>query len=86
MKVYIVKEYSDGFNDEARVSIAGVFAKYEDAEERAEDLAEYGGLETDVYKSILAISMGSAREKDIWYLNDIEMVSIETHELQGVLE
>lgn len=71
MKVYIVKEYSDGFNDEARVSIVGVFAKYEDAEEQAEDVAEYGGLE---------------REKDIWYLNDIEMISIETHELQGVLE
>ena len=86
MKVYIVKEYSDGFNEHLRGhgsgSIVGVFAKYEDAEERAEDLAEYGGLETDVYKSILAISMGSARVKDIWYLNDMEIISIETHEVK----
>ena len=80
MKVYIVKEYSDGFNEHLRGhgsgSIVGVFAKYEDAEERAEHVAEHcsRGFETDVYSP--------EREKDIWYLNDMEIISIETHEVK----
>ena len=66
MNVYIVNEYSDGFNDEGRVNIAGVYASYLDAVEHAEEIAEYGGF---------------VQEGDCWYLDDMEMLSIETHEV-----
>jgi hypothetical protein len=65
MNVYIVKEYSDPFH-EGRMNIAGVYASYLDAEEHAEEIAEYGGFE---------------QEGDCWYLDDMEMLSIETHEV-----
>jgi hypothetical protein len=68
MKVYIVNEYSEGFNDEdrERINIVGVYASYYDAEDEAEDLAEYAGL---------------AREGDCWFLDDMKMITVEEHEV-----
>jgi hypothetical protein len=68
MKVYIVNEYSEGFNDEdrERINIVGVYASYLDAEDHAVDLAEYGGLE---------------REGDCWFLDDMKMITVEEHEV-----
>lgn len=65
MNVYIVKEYSDEFNVKS-VVITGVYASYLDAVEHAEEIAEYGGF---------------VQEGDCWYLDDMEMLSIETHEV-----
>jgi len=62
MKVYIVKEW----NEEDLGIITGVYASHYDAEEHAEELAEYGGFE---------------RHGDRWFHDDIEMVEIETHEV-----
>jgi hypothetical protein len=62
MKVYIVKECLNSFSP-----TVGVYASYLDAEERAEEIAEYGGFE---------------REGDIWYnRDDLETIEIETHEV-----
>lgn len=62
MKVYLVKECLNSFSP-----TVGVYAKYEDAEARAEELAEYGGFE---------------RDGDSWFNNDdYETIEIETHEV-----
>jgi hypothetical protein len=62
MKVYVVKECLNSFSPTVRV-----YAKYEDAVSRAEELAEYGGFE---------------RDGDCWYNeDDLENIEIETHEV-----
>lgn len=64
MKVYVLLEW----NDEDLSIITGVYSKYEDAVERAEELAEYGGFE---------------RHGDRWFHDDVEMLEIETHRVQS---
>jgi len=60
MKVYIVKEHFD------QPKILGVYSSYYDAEERAEEIAEYGGFD---------------REDETWTYQDLIMLAIEEHEV-----
>ena len=64
MKVYIVKEWSE---DEGFGSISGVYSRYEDAIEHAEDLAEYGGFQ---------------RQGDLWFQDDLIMVAVDMYGVQ----
>jgi len=69
MKVYIVYEYNEGFDEEGleRVKISGVYASYLAAEDAVVDLAEYTGL---------------YREGNCWFFDDMKMITIEEHEVQ----
>jgi hypothetical protein len=64
MKVYIVKEWSE---EEGFSGVSGVYARYENAIEHAEEIAEYGGF---------------VRQGDLWLMDDMIMVAVDMHGVQ----